>query len=73
MTPSPQNLLCQEQIAVIHFVHNYFKMPDVGLRSVETGLLIPVASSTCRPPPLVLAYVTRFSHVVGLQRMHELC
>jgi len=27
----------------------------------------PQASGTCRPPPLVLAYMTIFSHVVGLQ------
>jgi len=61
MTSSPQNHFCQEQITVIHFVHNYFKIQDVGLRSMETGLLVPVASSTCRPPPLVHAYVVRFS------------
>jgi len=30
------------------------------------------ASGTCRPPLLVLAYMISFSHVVGLQWMHEL-
>ena len=30
------------------------------------------ASGTCRPPLLVLAYMTSFSHVVGLRQMHEL-
>ena len=32
----------------------------------------PPASGTCRSPLLVLAYMTSFSHVVGLQWMHEL-
>ena len=27
----------------------------------------PPASGTCRPPLLVLAYMTSFSHMVGLQ------
>ena len=41
--------------------------------AVVSNTLDPLpASGTCRPPLLVLAYMTSFSHVVGLQWMHEL-
>jgi len=40
---------------------------------VSNTLDPPSATNTCRPPPLVLAYMTSFSHVVGLQWMYELC
>jgi len=39
---------------------------------VLNTLDLPPASGTCRPPLLVLAYMTSFNHVVGLQQMHEL-
>jgi len=38
---------------------------------VSNTLDPPPASDTCRPPPLVLAYMTSFSHVVGLHTCNE--
>ena len=42
-----------------------------GGSPIMTSPQKPVVSNTldptCRPPPLVLAYMTSFSHVVGLQ------
>ena len=35
--------------------------------TVSNTLDPPPASGTCRPPPLLLAYMTSFSHVVGLK------
>ena len=66
---STKRVLYQCRLAIGQWRKSYHELTSPQ-KPVVSRLDPPPASGTCRPPPLVLAYMTSFSPVVGLQRMH---